>query len=396
MIDILPKVLIVDDKKDIRLFIKMTLEKSAKYTFFEASNGQEGVELAIRHSPHIILMDGIMPIMDGFEAIEILRNNPETKNIPIIMVSKLDTKDEKIKALKSGISDFISKPFDKTELAIRVNSLLHLYLKYTEEKEQLEDINSHLEAKVNEKLESKLTDIRLSSIGQMATAITHELNTPVTYMKSNLELLRYDIEDIEENQKIKESMLKILDTLDNGIERVKGIIDTTRDLSKKSDNKKSVNNIYERIIIASRMIYTRAKHQSDIYINGKKFDLNLATDTEVFNANVFKSKLDQVWIIILNNACDEFEKSDLEFEKRKIFIDMSFNDKGKLCITFKDNAKGGIDEKVLPNIFEPFISTKENSGIGVGLNIAKEIVTLHSGKIEAFNEDGFAVFKIEI
>ncbi len=134
---IIPKVLIVDDLIDNRLMIKLALKKSGEYVFLEASNGEEGVNLAKEELPHIILMDAMMPVMDGFEAIELLRNDEHTKKIPILMVSALDKKDDKVKALKSGISDFISKPFDKTELIIRVNSLLSLYLEFLKKEEKL-------------------------------------------------------------------------------------------------------------------------------------------------------------------------------------------------------------------------------------------------------------------
>ena len=117
--------------------------------------------------------------MDGFEAIKLIRENDKTKKIPILMVSALDKKDDKVKALKSGISDFISKPFDKTELIIRVNSLISLYLEFLDKEQDLRDINENLEAKVNEKLDRRVSEIKLASIGQMAAGITHEILSPI-------------------------------------------------------------------------------------------------------------------------------------------------------------------------------------------------------------------------
>lgn len=137
----IPKVLIVDDYKENRLFIRLALSKHAEYEFFEASNGKEGIELAIKEQPHIILMDAIMPVMDGFEAIKILRNNSLIKKTPIIMVSALDNKDEKVKVLQSGSSDFISKPLDKRELITRVNSLLFLNIQFLKKEKELQESN---------------------------------------------------------------------------------------------------------------------------------------------------------------------------------------------------------------------------------------------------------------
>ncbi|MEA3352655.1 MAG: hybrid sensor histidine kinase/response regulator [Campylobacterota bacterium] len=388
--NIKPKILIVDDLKDNRLVMKLTLKKGGDYEFIEAQNGQEGYDKAVQEHPHLILMDAMMPVMNGFESIRLLRNNEITKYIPIIMVSALDNKDEKVKALQSGISDFISKPFDKTELRIRVNSLLQLYIRFLKNHNALKEINSDLEAKVNEKLEKRVEDIKLASIGRMAAGITHELNTPVTYMKSNLELLKYDIEDIQDNENLKKSMLETVNILEDGLQRLRGIIDNTR-----GSNEKKTENVYATLITASRMVYNRFKHLTPVYINDTLFSLDINENFEVYERDVIKQKLEQVWIIILNNACDEFAKSKKEFEERKLDITIRYNDR-KLMIRFKDNAGNGIPQNILPDIFEPFKSSKVDSGMGVGLNIAKEIVELHNGSIKAYNEDNCAVFEIII
>ncbi len=393
--NIIPKVLIVDDLKDNRLIAKLALKKSGEYQFFEANDGKEGVEIALKELPHIILMDAMMPVMDGFEAIRILRSEKLTKNIPILMVSALDNKNEKVKALQSGISDFISKPFSTTELSIRVNSLLHLYLRFLNNQKELEDINSHLEEKVKEKLDRRLEEVKLASIGEMAAGITHELNTPVTYMKANLEMLGYDIEDIKENEDLKSSMFKIVETLEGGLNRLRGIIDTTREVSKKGKNKIQNENLYSTLIFSTRMIYNRAKHLMPIYINDTQFNLDINENFEIFESNIIKEKMEQVWIIILNNACDEFANTTKDFNERRIDIKITQKDE-KTTVKFKDNAGDGIPDSIISKIFEPFASTKTDQGMGVGLNIAKQIVEQHNGTIKAYNENNCAVFEIEV
>jgi len=393
--NIIPKVLVIDDLKENRLIIKLTLKKSLNCEFYEASNGKDGVDIALKELPHIILMDAMMPIMNGFEAIRLLRNNSKTKNIPILMISALDNKDEKVKALQSGISDFISRPFDQIEFSIRVNSLLQLYLKFLEKQKELEDVNSHLEEKVKEKLDKRLEEVKLASIGELAAGITHELNTPIAYMKSNIELLCYDIEDLEGNEKLKLSMLDTVDILNNGINRLRGIIDTTREISKKGQNKMQKENLYASLIFSIRMIYNRAKHITPIYINNTLFNLDINENFETFEAIVIKEKMEQIWIIILNNACDEFEKSNKEFDNRKIDISINQID-NKRIVKFKDNAGDGIPQNILPHIFEPFTSTKLDKGMGIGLKIAKQIIEQHNGMIKAYNENNYAVFEIGI
>ena len=181
----------------------------------------------------------------------------------------------------------------------------------------------------------------------------------------------------------------------NGIKRLKNIIDNTREISKKGKNRLEEENIYSTLIYSTRMIFNRAKHIMPIYINDKLFTLEMPEELEIFTSSIIKEKIEQVWIIILNNACDEFKKSKKEFNQRKIEIKITQKN-DKTIIKFKDNAGEGIPEDILPKIFEPFASTKTDEGMGVGLNIAKQIIEQHNGKIEAYNEDNCAVFEVEI
>jgi C4-dicarboxylate-specific signal transduction histidine kinase len=120
--------------------------------------------------------------------------------------------------------------------------------------------------------------------------------------------------------------------------------------------------------------------------------MSLDKDGESILMMATPQRLEQVWIIILNNALDEYAKSKLPFEQRFIDIQVSKN-LDTIKVSIKDNA-GGIEESILPHIFEIFKSSKPQSGMGVGLNIAKSIVEDHGGEIIARNEDGGAVFEI--
>ena len=114
-------ILIVEDIEDNRLLIKTALKKE-NYFFEEASDGQEAIDKCKNLKPDIILMDAMMPVMDGFEATKALRTLDEFKRTPILMITSLNKKDDKIKALEYGVDDFISKPFDIQELIARCRS----------------------------------------------------------------------------------------------------------------------------------------------------------------------------------------------------------------------------------------------------------------------------------
>ena len=115
------KILIVDDQQVNRMTVKLFL-KNEGYEFFEASNGLEAIEKAQKVKPDVILMDALMPLMDGFEATAMIRDIEEIQRIPILMITSLDQKEDKIKALEAGVNDFISKPIDKVELKARCKS----------------------------------------------------------------------------------------------------------------------------------------------------------------------------------------------------------------------------------------------------------------------------------
>ncbi|MCW9026796.1 MAG: response regulator, partial [Thiovulaceae bacterium] len=118
-------ILIVDDLIDNRLAIKIALKKEGYY-LYEASDGREALKKSIELMPDVILMDGMMPIMDGYEATKAIRSLEEFKRTPILMITALSEKDDKIKALNYGVNDFISKPFDKHELIARCKSYANL------------------------------------------------------------------------------------------------------------------------------------------------------------------------------------------------------------------------------------------------------------------------------
>jgi DNA-binding response OmpR family regulator len=117
------KILVVDDESVIRELLRTFLIGEG-YEVIEAASGEEAVETARREKPQVVLLDIKMPGMDGIEACERLRMDERTRFIPIIMVTAFG--DSKMRALKAGADDFVNKPFEMVELAIRVKSILHI------------------------------------------------------------------------------------------------------------------------------------------------------------------------------------------------------------------------------------------------------------------------------
>ncbi len=125
MIKDTPIILIVDDQSENRETIKDILADKS-FELREAENGKKALEAIEREIPDLILLDAMMPVMDGFEFAKIVRKDPRTKLIPIIMITALGSLQDRVKGLEAGVDDFISRPFNIFEFMARVHNLLRL------------------------------------------------------------------------------------------------------------------------------------------------------------------------------------------------------------------------------------------------------------------------------
>ncbi len=110
------KILLIDDDKNIRTIARLGLEDAADWELSEASNGAAGVELALKEQPYFILLDMMMPEMDGIATLEKLRQNDSTKNIPVIFMTAKVQSQEIEQYEKLGVAGVIVKPFDPLSL----------------------------------------------------------------------------------------------------------------------------------------------------------------------------------------------------------------------------------------------------------------------------------------
>jgi two-component system phosphate regulon response regulator PhoB len=118
------KVLIVDDHAEVRRLVEMTL-RAGEYKVFQAKNGQEAIEAARKEKPGLIIMDIMMPgDIDGLEATCVLKNDPETKDSLIIMLTAKGQEFDKEKGLEAGADDYFTKPFSPLELIKKVEEVM--------------------------------------------------------------------------------------------------------------------------------------------------------------------------------------------------------------------------------------------------------------------------------
>jgi DNA-binding response OmpR family regulator len=121
----MPKILVVDDEV-VNLELAEALLQQDGYEVFMAQDGAEAMVKVQEHRPDIVLMDIVMPKMNGIETCRKIKTNPLSYATPVVMVTALNSTEDKVKAIQAGADDFISKPFDRVELSARVKSLLRL------------------------------------------------------------------------------------------------------------------------------------------------------------------------------------------------------------------------------------------------------------------------------
>ena len=202
-------ILIVDDEKKNRIFMKDILEVKG-YHVSEAEDGEQALHKVIKEPPDVILLDVMMPGMDGFEVCRRLKRDPKTASIPILMVTALSERSDRIKGIEAGANEFLSKPIDHHEIVLRVHNAAyskHLFDRLQEDYERLKELES---------LRDNLTHM-----------IIHDLRQPITVISGYLQLLKLQEDDstIEIERDIFDQISKAVNGL---IKMVESLLDVTR------------------------------------------------------------------------------------------------------------------------------------------------------------------------
>jgi len=232
---------------------------------------------------------------------------------------------------------------------------------------------------VMQQQEQLIAQSRHAAMGEMISMIAHQWRQPLATISAITTSVCMDIrlESMDEEQlEIK------MENISKQIQHLSHTVDDFRDFFKptKGIENTSVHKLVEEAI---KLLDHRIEKGVEL-IYEEKIDLCLA---------LYHNELVQVLLNILNNACDQL--SEKEIKAPKIFI-KEYTDKNNVVIEIGDNA-GGIDEKVIKHIFDPYFSTKTKNGTGLGLYMSKTIVEDHQkGLLEAYNSDEGAVFKMTL
>ena len=370
-------ILIVDDE-EINIRLLKAMLHSQGYQFCESLSGEGAFKQIKIQSPDLVLLDAMMPGIDGFEVCWELKQNAKTRAIPVMMVTALSEKEDRIKAMEAGADDFISKPVDRTELLIRTKSLLRIKRYSDELYEKYEEIFEK-----NSKLK-ELEDLKNSLLHM----IIHDLKNPLYAISGNIELLLLERSNLSEIQS----------------KAAHNCLVSCKDLQEMIQQLLDINKMEQGILRLDKEITNLP-----ILINDTINQMNLrATDKEISisftNSNNGGSILLDKGLVkrILANLLANAIRHTPNGGHVKVKLELS-EGSTDLRISVKDSGNG-IDPYYHQKIFNKFEQTNlKRKGLavgtaGLGLSFCKMAVEAHGGKIwvESDGKRNGATFRFTI
>jgi signal transduction histidine kinase len=370
-------ILIVDDEKRNIKLLKAYL-MTDQYNILEALNGEEALKMTADFKPDLVLLDVMMPGIDGFEVCKRLKQDDKTQMVPVIMVTALMEKEYRIRALEAGADDFLSKPVDRTEVLIRVKSLLR--------------IKSYHDDLLESYKEIAVKNDRLQELDKMKEGLTHmvvhDLNNPFMAISGSLEMLLMDKELFPESQ---------IQTLEHCIEYCKdirrliqGLLDIHKMEKGKLQPNKEMTDPVELIDGVMEQFLPK--------IEKKQISLSFPKPENGVFVEMDRALIKRVVANLLNNAIRHTPDSG----RIEINVDSTLL-KGDLCISIKDTGSG-LETEYHEKIFDKFEQAHlKQKGVasgtsGLGLAFCKLAIEAHEGEIwvESKKKDQGCTFSFTI
>ncbi|MCZ6805255.1 MAG: ATP-binding protein [Proteobacteria bacterium] len=363
-----PLILIVDDESDMRNYLVSMFEQD--YQILQAANGREGLELARAQLPILILLDMMMPEMSGLEVCKQLKASEETKTIKIILLTAGLDETKKLEVLALGVDDYLTKPFNRLEVKTRLRNLIQTALLDKKLREHTFTLEQTLK-KLQETQAQLIQSEKLNALGSLTAGLLHEINNPLNYTLTALQIMKID-PYVKENNDLEE----IVSDIDEGMQRIQSIVTDLHTFAHPDniENKQTFSFI-NALEIAERFT---AHEYSDISIKHE-----LVNDDDVMGS---KNHVVQVLVNLLSNSSKAIQTVN---GQRQGEISISSNHRNEcLHIVFRDNGKGMKNEE-LDHIFEPFFTTRDvGEGMGLGLSICHSIIKNHGGDLSVKSQIG--------
>ena len=352
------KILIVDDVMSNVLLLKVLLTNE-KFAIATASNGRQALEQVEKENPDLVLLDVMMPDMSGFEVAQHLKSNPNTADIPIIFLTALNSTADIVKGFQVGANDFISKPFNKEELIIRVTHQISLVA-------------------AKRLILSKTEELQRTIAGRdkLYSVIAHDLRSPMGSIKMVLNMLILNLP----SEKIGAEMYELLTMANQTTEDVFSLLDNLLKWTKSQIGK--LNVVYQGVDLVEVTdgvieIFSMVASLKKIRIREMK------PEKMMVNADI--DMLKTVVRNLLSNAI-KFSK-----ENSEVLVKMEEVD-GMAVVSVQDYGCGISEEgqkKLLhtDTHFSTF-GTNNEEGSGLGLLLCKDFVVKNGGKLWFTSKEG--------
>lgn len=352
------KILIVDDVMSNVLLLKVLLTNE-KFAIATASNGRQALEQVEKENPDLVLLDVMMPDMSGFEVAKHLKSNPNTADIPIIFLTALNSTADIVKGFQVGANDFISKPFNKEELIIRVTHQISLVA-------------------AKRLILSKTEELQRTIAGRdkLYSVIAHDLRSPMGSIKMVLNMLILNLP----SEKIGAEMYELLTMANQTTEDVFSLLDNLLKWTKSQIGK--LNVVYQDVDLVEVTdgvieIFSMVASLKKIRIREMK------PEKMMVNADI--DMLKTVVRNLLSNAI-KFSK-----ENSEVLVKMEEVD-GMAVVSVQDHGCGISEEgqkKLLhtDTHFSTF-GTNNEEGSGLGLLLCKDFVVKNGGKLWFTSKEG--------
>lgn len=352
------KILIVDDVISNVLLLKVLLTNE-KFAIATASNGRQALEQVEKENPDLVLLDVMMPDMSGFEVAQHLKSNPNTADIPIIFLTALNSTADIVKGFQVGANDFISKPFNKEELIIRVTHQISLVA-------------------AKRLILSKTEELQRTIAGRdkLYSVIAHDLRSPMGSIKMVLNMLILNLP----SKKIGAEMYELLTMANQTTEDVFSLLDNLLKWTKSQIGK--LNVVYQDVDLVEVTdgvieIFSMVASLKKIRIREMK------PEKMMVNADI--DMLKTVVRNLLSNAI-KFSK-----ENSEVLVKMEEVD-GMAVVSVQDHGCGISEEgqkKLLhtDTHFSTF-GTNNEEGSGLGLLLCKDFVVKNGGKLWFTSKEG--------
>ncbi len=351
------KILIVDDVVSNVLLLKILLTNE-KFQICTASNGRECIEKTKSEHPDLILLDVMMPDLNGFDTAVILKNDPETANVPIIFLTALNTPSDLVQGFKVGASDFLTKPFNKEELIVRVMQQISLVAARRIIMEQNEELRH-----------------TISNRDKMYSVIAHDLRSPMASIRMVLNLFVSTVSP----EMIGQELYDLIDKANRESEETHSLLDNLLKWTKSQMGR--LNVVYQDFEINDVVLGV-----VDIFViiaETKHIRLNCNLGTENLKVHADTDMLNTVIRNFLSNA--------IKFSNENSTIDITVARSGDFArISVRDHGVG-ISEDRIASLFSSgknTYGTKNEEGSGLGLQLCKDFAVKNGGDVEVESVHG--------